>query len=146
MTLLGSFWRLGRGEKRAMLEALVMVMAVRTGLRLTSFGKLLACLRRVTILRGPPGRDADTELIVWAVRAASRVAPGSDTCLVRALAMATMLTRRGEQPSVRVGVDRDDGAGLAAHAWVESGGRIIDEDRAAEAYPTPLPPIELGES
>lgn len=145
-TLLGSFWRLGRRDKRIVLEAMFIVLAVRIGLELTAFGKLLAGLERLATKRGASGDDVPAERIAWAVETASRVGPGADTCLVRALTTATMLNRRGDSASVRLGIDRESGEGLGAHAWVESSGRVVASDRPDEAYKTRLPPIELGGS
>jgi len=73
----------------------------------------------------PAKRESVTESqICWAIAAGARVVPAS-TCLAEALAAQVLMRRHGYQPVIRVGVCKRDGGEFAAHAWVESEGRII---------------------
>jgi Transglutaminase-like superfamily len=75
----------------------------------------------------------------WAVQAAARRIPRA-SCLTQALALQSLLARAGESSRLRLGVAKDDGK-FEAHAWLESGGRVViggrDVDRFAQL---PLPP------
>jgi hypothetical protein len=48
-------------------------------------------------------------------------------CLQRSLALCLWMQRRGYQPRIRIGIRRDN-PNLAAHAWVEYGGVVINDD------------------
>lgn len=47
-------------------------------------------------------------------------------CLTRSLALQAILARHGAQAQLRVGVARA-GSGLAAHAWLELAGTVLNE-------------------
>jgi hypothetical protein len=47
-------------------------------------------------------------------------------CLTRSLALQAILARHGAQAQLRVGVARA-GSGLAAHAWLELSGTVLNE-------------------
>lgn len=50
--------------------------------------------------------------------------PGA-TCLTEALAALTLLGHFGYPASLRFGIARQEGGQLAAHAWVETEGKIV---------------------
>jgi hypothetical protein len=62
--------------------------------------------------------------ISWAIGAAGRVVPGS-TCLAEALAAQAIMRRYGYYPVIRVGVRKSKDGDFDAHAWVESGKKIV---------------------
>ena len=66
--------------------------------------------------------DVPAQAIVRACEAVARRVPAS--CLTQVLAAAPLFRRYGHDAQVRLGVARRDGA-LAAHAWLESGGRAM---------------------
>jgi hypothetical protein len=47
------------------------------------------------------------------------------SCLTQALAGWIMLTRHGAESRIRIGVASPGQQGFKAHAWLESGGRVI---------------------
>lgn len=60
------------------------------------------------------------------------------SCLVRSLALADLLERRGVPGGlIRIGVRRDAGT-LDAHAWVELDGRVVGDDPRRVRRFTPL--------
>lgn len=59
-----------------------------------------------------------------AVSRAKRRLPFDSTCLQTALATQKLLARQGVASAVRVGIDRVD---APAHAWVEVGDLVIDD-------------------
>jgi Transglutaminase-like superfamily len=96
-------------------------------------------LDRLSWLPGPQGRAArrqEWEPLARAIDIAARHHLCRMTCLPKSLALRSMLSRRGLESTLRIGV-RNAGAGLESHAWVESGGVPIgfDGDRVAEFSP-----------
>jgi hypothetical protein len=70
---------------------------------------------------------------------ALRRGPLRPGCLVRSLALAELLARRGVPDGlIRLGVRRAGGRVLDAHAWVELGGRVIGDDPRRVRRFTPL--------
>ena len=117
---------LSRGERRLLVRATILTALVQLALGRVPF----STLRRL-VTRGRHhdngSREDDRGLadqVVWAVTAASRRVPGQATCLSRALTVHALLHRRGCPSRLHIGVVRSQGT-LAAHAWVESGGRIL---------------------
>ena len=66
-----------------------------------------------------------TVRIGWAVRAAACRTPWESRCLVQALACAVMLRRRKIPSTIYLGLARDDGRDLTAHAWLKSDGCVL---------------------
>lgn len=126
-TKVGRFLRWSRPERRAYLQALALSWAVKGGLTFLPFRTVRGLLERLAT-RGVSSQGEDdetaTERIVWAVRTANRRVPGT-TCLVRAMTTQVLLRRRGIPASLRIGVAKDDVGGFRAHAWLESGGRVL---------------------
>ena len=56
-----------------------------------------------------------------AIQRASRVSPWKNKCLVSSLAARRMLNRRRIESQVLLGVAKDSGKKLIAHAWIRSG-------------------------
>lgn len=84
-----------------------------------------------------PAASAAVSRIGWAVSAAARHVPGAGGCLVQALAAERLLRVHGLSACLRIGVASDGGKKLRAHAWVESGGRVVIGGRRLSGY-TPL--------
>jgi hypothetical protein len=61
--------------------------------------------------------------LLWALRIAGRQLHA--TCLVEALSTHALLTRRGYQTTVTIGVNKGASGDLKAHAWVEYQGSVI---------------------
>jgi Transglutaminase-like superfamily len=73
------------------------------------------------------------EEIADAVRTAARYVPGA-TCLTQALAVQSLLTRYGHASSMHIGVEKEHGQPLGAHAWVQCGDRILIGGDENERY------------
>ncbi len=124
-----------------LLESLLLLVAVRAGLRLLPLERLtglLAGLTKTAIARRLP-RPGGASRVLWAVRTACRRFPGLDTCLVRSLSTQFMLLRRDCPTELRIGVILEGGS-LRAHAWLETDGRTLGESevvtlRYASLYP-----------
>ncbi len=129
-------WRaLEPADRRLVLQALALMVALRVGLRLLPFTTVRQYLDRAAgrdgrLLNSAHSRTVQTDRIIWAVRAAgSRMA--ATTCLVEALVADTMLHRNGYSPSLKIGVRQGRLMSLDAHAWVECDGTPVIGTTAA---------------
>lgn len=139
MQALRKFARSSAVERRLLLQAFVVVPAVRLGLWLLPF----RVVHRLVRDRRVSGRTAvPAERIVWAVTAASARVPRA-TCLTQALAASVLLPRYGHDATLRVGVAKDEDGRLRAHAWLESGGTTILGEPEPGAFQA-LPPVALS--
>jgi len=130
------FRRLTSSDRHLLLEAAVLLAAIRVALSLISFPSLQSLVvRAASRLRRASTEPLPPHRIAWAVAVAGRHVPGS-TCLIRALAAQALLVRRDQDAVFRIGVATGRDRALSAHAWVESSGEII-VGASAEAY-TPL--------
>jgi hypothetical protein len=93
---------------------------------------------------GPPPKWSvsrpPVDRVSWAVRAASRFVPGASNCLVRALATQALLGKYGYGSELQIGVRKAGDGGLAAHAWLESGGAIVIGEFELDQYVPLAPP------
>jgi hypothetical protein len=131
--------RLTPGDLALLLRALWALGVVKVGLRVAPFERVRRYAegrRRAPADRpGAPTR----ERIAWAVTALSRRLPGETTCLPQALAALALLGRYGYDAELRVGVAKSDDGEFLAHAWVESGGRVIIGGHERQFAPLTLP-------
>lgn len=138
------FLRLPAAQRCLLIRAAVLVGAIRLGLWLLPFRVVRGTVRRLAPpVQGPVAGDwRAAARIAWAVRLVSRYVPAA-TCLTQALAVQVLLRQWGYPACLRIGVAREADGKLAAHAWVESQGRIvIGGTDASIAQYTALPPLE----
>ena len=132
------FLSLSLREKLLLVEAVILVLAIRVGLTLLPFSTLQKLLAKVTkkhIDQERKGRPSIDQM-AWAVAAASHCIPKA-TCLTQALAIQILFMREGYPASVQIGVTKGDRGELQAHAWVESQGKTINTGSEINRY-TPL--------
>lgn len=105
------------------IEAWLLLWACRIGLWFAPFPRVLAVVQ----YSASRGRSARPLTADEAVRSITRALPWSvhASCLTQALAGWIMLTRRGTESRVRIGVSSPAEHGFKAHAWLECGGRVI---------------------
>lgn len=126
MRLITRYRQLSAAERRLFFRALVLVLAIRTGLWVLPFRVTRNWVERLRVPAGP-WRELDRRSIrraAWAVEAASRRIPGA-TCLTQGMATQVLLGRLGQRSELRLGVARKPDGQLEAHAWVEAQGRIV---------------------
>lgn len=122
-----AFQQLSCGERRLLLEAVLLLPLVAVALRwfgLRRTQTLLAAKPR----RGAPGaagQGMPAEAVAAIVALASRHTLGRPRCLAQALVLWRLLRRAGLPAEMRIGV-RKPGSQLQAHAWVECGGAVLD--------------------
>jgi transglutaminase superfamily protein len=123
-----------------LLKVGLRLAVVRVGLRVVPLQRLHAFVARGPHL--PRARPAPAEQslarLVWAVEVTARYLAGS--CLTRALTLQWMLSRRGVPTRLWVGVKGGAATGvaqtnpLAAHAWLEHGGKLLIGGTLAKGY------------
>jgi len=121
------FLELPRPRQVLLAESVCLLAFIRTALRVLPFRFLWTAVqvggRR---FEGTPVIDAGGATdVLWAVDAAARRLPWIGTCLCQALAAQLLLARRGVSAEVHIGVAREPGGGLTAHAWLESDRRLL---------------------
>lgn len=122
MRSLSRFLALGGAEKLFLLRCLATVAAVRIGLSLKRHNWMR---RHIGGLQArSPASLHELRRVSWGVSAAARLVPGA-TCLTQAMAGQYLLASRGMESMVRIGVERNGGPQLKAHAWLISGDRVV---------------------
>lgn len=139
MTQLRNLLRRSGTEQGLLVSALCWVACIRAALWLLPYR-----IVRPLVDRGArkPERDADeltAARVAWAVSSAARFVPRA-TCVTQALAARRLLARCGLASEVCYGVGRLRGR-VIAHAWLESGGRVIVGDQRLESL-LPLASLE----
>jgi hypothetical protein len=148
MMRIHKFLRLPWEDRLLLIESAFLLAAIRVGLRLLPFKKLLGFLARATPSR-PSLRDSDkvfSDKVAWALGVARHYLPGVYTCLVQALAAKVIFGRRGHPARLRIGVERNEAEEFRAHAWVEHEGRVVvggEEELTRYAL---FPAVEWGEA
>src|SRR5712671_132842 len=122
MSRLRKLLELSSADRRAVVEAVVLIGAVRIALPILPFRTLRRLLDRWRHHR--TARPLPASRIAWAVATAASRLPGRNTCLVQALAAQALLGRHGHVTELRVGVARAND-GIEAHAWLEQDGRPV---------------------
>lgn len=133
MKQLGKFLSLSTGERRLLVSAVFYLVATRVALWLVPFGEIFKRSSAVAVARDQ-NNSLPPQRIAWAIRVASRYLAGTGSCLVQSLAAQTMLARRGYSSHLRIGVAKDKGGRLKAHAWVECEGKIVIGGRGVSQY------------
>ena len=119
-------WRRLRGDEKKLCFRAVYLMAY---FRLALFGRSFQSLyESVCIKRERAHRDTAESIplqrLLRIIRYARRAVPFT-TCLSEAYAAHTLLTENGFRPVLRIGVKKDPGAELEAHAWLTLDDRIV---------------------
>lgn len=70
----------------------------------------------------------------WAIGAVSRRAPWRCMCLEQSVAAKMMLRRRGIASTLYLGVARDSGESIQAHAWLRSGSAYVTGGETRSLY------------
>jgi Transglutaminase-like superfamily len=120
----GKFRALSRDERWLLLEAFALLPAAKRALR-------LGALRHLP-RPAPGGKPAraqaaeEAQRVARMVAAAARNGPWRTTCLEQSLVLLWLLNRRGIPARLRIGVRKEEGE-LEAHAWIESGGVVLND-------------------
>ena len=129
------FLSLSLREKLLLMEAVILVLAIRVGLTLLPFSTLQKLLAKVTKKHIDLDRKRrfSIDQVAWSVAAASHCVPKA-TCLVQALTIQVLLLHEGYPANLQIGVAKGNKRELQAHAWVESEGKMINTGSEMEGY------------
>ena len=149
MKRLRKFLSLTPSDRVLLINALLLLGAIRLGLKLLPFETLRRLLARMAqpIRTLQEAEKASVDKVAWAVMVASHYIPGA-RCLAQALATQVLLERRGYPTQLRIGFTRDKGGQMSAHAWVESKGRVAigGTGNMTRYIPVPLSEVKSDES
>jgi len=113
---------LSGSEMLFLARCLLVVAAVRLGLTLLSYNQIRRMVTRLDAQQ--PAGIGDLRRVAWGVAAAARLVPYA-SCLTQALSGQYLLARQGNASKIRIGIERDTGTQLKAHAWLMSGDQIV---------------------
>ncbi len=126
------YWRLSALERSFLWRALVLLPLTTMALRMLGFRRWHAVLARLAPL-GPspevkpaPSYAKRAQLTTRMVQAASRESLCRTNCLEQSVVLWWLLRRQGISSDLRIGV-RKSGDGMAAHAWVEFAGAVLND-------------------
>ena len=140
MRRLRRFLSLPAADKIFLLSCLCQLLAIRVGLGLFRYGRVSKSLRARL---SSPGLSHSAGRVIWGVRAAARVLPGTK-CLASAMTLHYLLARSGHDSVINIGVATDKQIDLDAHAWVVFRDTIVvGEAGAAEGRYTLLTQLRL---
>jgi len=129
---LSRFFALSWPERLVLLEAMLLLPLFWAGLRLLGLSRVHAWVTRAPLAAAAPRCDVEPAAIGALISTAGNHVPFPSTCLTRSLLLNLLLRRRGVRSELRIGVRMTDGR-LDAHAWVECGGRPVNETRDVAA-------------
>ncbi|MCH9649197.1 MAG: lasso peptide biosynthesis B2 protein [Deltaproteobacteria bacterium] len=143
------FIALPRVERRWLRVALFYLPIHRLGVRAAGFRRWHRWLAwdRPARTKSTLGRSGpEASQIALAIERAARRLPGGANCLDRSLTLWWLLHRQGLAADLKFGVRKNE-AELEAHAWVEVGGRAINDSEDVShrygAFESPILPEAL---
>ena len=133
-------------------QALILVVAVRLGLRLLPFravdrglvqlgrrGRAASARRQAISSTTNPDAWRYEARAAWAVGAVARRLLRRRPCLTQALVLRLLLQRRGFPPAtLQIGVRRGRDGAFDAHAWLERDGRVLIGGEARPGFPNSM--------
>jgi hypothetical protein len=130
MSILARYLRLPARRKRTLHAALAWLILSRIGL---VFLPLPTLQRRFSKISKQSLTGVTLDELRWAALAAARRVPGTK-CLARALALQALMVRAGMPARLCIGVAKQSGGALEAHAWVLHEGEPVFDEPELERY------------
>jgi hypothetical protein len=113
-------------EKGQYLKTALWLLAVKAGLYLLPFNRLRGWMVRPVRLDGKPATREAMRATLLAIERISRVlAPLRINCLPQALVGHRLLRQQGFDVHLKIGVLKNHGDQISAHAWLEYQGQVI---------------------
>jgi hypothetical protein len=147
MKRLRNFLKLSGSDRYFLAITFILLGAIRLGLFFLAFRNLLKLLQKINKqnIRFPfeiQKSQIYVGKIVWAVNVATRYMPGETKCLARALTTQFLMNRYHYSSELRIGVAKEQGGQLEAHAWIEYEGRVAIGNLPDLSRFIPLPSLE----
>lgn len=130
------FARLESADRRLLMRAVVWLAVARAMLLVMPFRRLSGQLASQRV-RDNSGSNPDPKLlprISRAVAIAASHVPWRSDCFPQAIAARKLLERYGYASTIHIGVAKNEGEGLAAHAWLTSGDTVVTGGANLERY------------
>lgn len=138
------FLGLGRDEQFAVARSTALLLTARVALRTLPFRRVLRFVGQAPAGPTPPispSDDPSVQRTLWAVEVVGNRLFPRNPCLTQAVVAQRILLRRGWPAELRIGVRKGETSALEAHAWVESGGKVVMGSRGFPEQYIPLPTI-----
>ena len=124
----------------------IWLIAVETGLYLLPFARLRRWMALRDELSSERTDSREMREIVDAIERLGRfLAPFRINCLPQALVGQKLLRRKGFDVQLKIGVLKNRGDRLAAHAWLEYQGKVILGDLRELGQFTVFPSLEIAQ-
>jgi hypothetical protein len=145
MGRLAKFLRLPQPERWLLIRVTLLLSATQLALRLFPFRRVYRWMSAASQPKINEGDQVhlDAEQICAAVNKSGRNFLGVNSCFPQALVGEMLLKRGGYPATLRIGVNKEQGGELKAHAWVELDGSVVIGGPLSlvEVY-TPLPELD----
>lgn len=128
MEKLLKFFSLSLRSRILLVETTLLVLFIVAGIHLVGFARVRKVLHLIASNTTVSSNQPDTlNEVVRAVTVACNTLPGSNACLIRALAAKTLLMHFNIQSELVIGVRclTTMHENMSAHAWVEHEGQIV---------------------
>lgn len=134
------FWSLPRREKGFFCEAAMLLLLSTLCVKTIAFRRIEAFLRAHWNDVAPGGlhHADDIKLVELSLSRTANSFPWKSLCLSRSIAAFIMLRRRGIPAVIVAGVKFSEGFSLIAHAWIQTGGSVIDGSSENSVFTTVL--------
>lgn len=119
-------------QRKLVFRAMAFLPLTEAGLRVLGFSRWKALIERLSSsdprerIEDAGVQSAVVESIARAARSAEVHGFTAPNCLERSLTLWWLLRRHGIEAELRIG-GRKNGSRFEAHAWVESGGAVVNE-------------------
>ncbi len=130
-------------EKYCLCEAGILLLFSNLSIKTIPFRQIHRFLHANWNARAVLDSVENVRLVMLSLSRAANVLPWKSQCLSRSIAAFVMLRRRGIPAVMFVGVKSLEDSSLLAHAWVQTGHEVIDENSENSTY-TAL--VSVGES
>lgn len=126
MSKLYKFMALSWREKHLYFNVVLWLMAVKVGLCLLPFNRLRGWIAHVDQTDKEPADFEEMRAIIQAIERVSQfLSIFQINCLPKALVGHRLLCRQGFDVHLKIGVLKNNGDQLTAHAWIEYEGRVV---------------------
>lgn len=127
MGYLSKFLRLSFSKQRFLVEAVLLLTAMRIGLRLLPYRVLRRFLSQSDRTRAVKHFEEDClkKDVIWAINKGGKFILRENSCLPLALAGQTLLRLHGFPARLCLGFQKNEDESIRAHAWVESNGQVV---------------------
>lgn len=128
------FLELDRADRRLLIHAVGWLAVARVRLAITPFARLAEALANNPYEAQGESDPLLPERIGFAVRAAANDVPWRSDCFPQAIAGREMLGRYGHESTIHLGVNKDDEANIAGHAWLTCGDTVVTGGEVMDRY------------